>query len=99
MLPLNNVDSPKVLEWWHLQPIESDGVASDKRKSFLDKDDVIYSKDKVVKGDDIVTFEEALKIVATKVNTDYNFWLKKKDIDPLFPALIIKIGKVLEGVK
>lgn len=40
-----------------------------------------------------MTFEQALKIVADKVNTDYDFWLKKKGIDPSFPALIIKVAQ------
>ncbi|MHB8065864.1 MAG: peptidoglycan recognition protein family protein [Ruminiclostridium sp.] len=42
-------------------------------------------------------FEDSLKIVAEKANTDYKFWLKKKDIDPSFPALIIKIAKSYGG--
>ena len=44
-------------------------------------------------------FEQALRIVADAVCTDYDFWLKKKDIDPSFPALIIKIAKYIEGGK
>lgn len=43
-----------------------------------------------------MTYEEALKIVAEKVDTPYDFWLKKKNIDPSFPALIIKIAKALK---
>lgn len=42
-------------------------------------------------------FEDALKIVAEKVSTNYKFWLGKKDIDPNFPALIIKIAKSYGG--
>lgn len=42
-------------------------------------------------------FEEALKIVAEKVSTNYKFWLGKKDIDPSFPALIIKIANAIGG--
>ena len=40
-----------------------------------------------------MTYEEALKIVTDKAGTPYSFWLKKKGIDPAFPALIIKIAK------
>lgn len=47
--------------------------------------------------EDLMTYEEALKIVSDKVNTPYSFWLKKKDIDPSFPALIIKIAKSYGG--
>ena len=43
-------------------------------------------------------FEQALRIVADAVDTDYDFWLKKKDIDPSFPALIIKIAKYIKEV-
>ena len=41
---------------------------------------------------DELTFEEALKIVTTKAKTPYEFWLKKKNIDPSFSALIVKIA-------
>jgi len=41
-------------------------------------------------------FEDALKIVAAKANTDYEFWQKKRDIDPSFKALIIKIAKAFQ---
>lgn len=44
-----------------------------------------------------MTFEQAMKIVSERVNTPLSFWLRKKDIDPAFPALIIKIAKVMEG--
>lgn len=43
-----------------------------------------------------MSFEEAMKIVSEKVNTPYEFWLKKKNIDPSFPALIIKIAKAFK---
>jgi hypothetical protein len=41
-------------------------------------------------------FEAALWLVAQKANTDYSFWLKKRDIDPSFKALIIKIAKAFQ---
>ena len=44
-------------------------------------------------------FEEDLKIVVDEVDTSYEFWLKKKDIDPSFPALIIKFAKYIREVK
>lgn len=44
-----------------------------------------------------MTFEDALKIVADKSATSYDFWLKKKDIDPSFEALIIKLAKAIGG--
>ena len=45
ILPLNKADS-SVLEWWHLQPIETAGVASTARKAFLDADDILYEEGK-----------------------------------------------------
>ena len=44
-----------------------------------------------------LTFEQALEIVSKKVNTVYQYWLKRKDIDPAFSALIIKIAKAFGG--
>lgn len=44
MLPLNMIDSPKVQEWWHIQPIETNGIAPEKRITFLDPDDLIVGK-------------------------------------------------------
>ncbi len=46
ILPLNRVDSPSVQEWWHLQPIETNGVAASLRKTFLDPDDILYEEEK-----------------------------------------------------
>jgi hypothetical protein len=115
MLPLNKVDSPSVVEWWHLQPVESAGVSSDRRKFFLDKDDLIY--DRKIKAYPIdklttpiqpkstqpiqskttipqqLTFEEALHIVADKIDTNYEFWYKKKDIDKYFKSFVIKVAQ------
>ncbi|OPX43840.1 N-acetylmuramoyl-L-alanine amidase [Ruminiclostridium hungatei] len=42
-------------------------------------------------------FEEALKTVAEKAGTSYDFWLRKRGIDPSFEALIIKIAKSYGG--
>ena len=47
--------------------------------------------------EDLMTFEEALGIVAEKADTVYQYWLKRKDIDPAFSALIIKIAKSYGG--
>lgn len=44
-----------------------------------------------------MTFEQALEIVAEKAGTVYQYWLKRKDIDPAFSALIIKIAKSYGG--
>lgn len=44
-----------------------------------------------------MTFEQTMQIVAEKVNTPLSFWLKKKGIDPAFPALIIKIARSYGG--
>ncbi|WP_313559711.1 peptidoglycan recognition protein family protein [Ruminiclostridium cellobioparum] len=44
-----------------------------------------------------LTFEQALEIVSKKVDTVYQYWLKRKDIDPAFSALIIKIAKSFGG--
>ena len=48
MLPLNTVDSPSVLEWWHLQPVETNGIPAARRMSFLDPDDLIYGDDEMI---------------------------------------------------
>jgi hypothetical protein len=56
MLPLNTVDSPSVLEWWHLQPIETNGIPGAKRAAFLDKDDLIYGDDNMI---DLRLFQDA----------------------------------------
>jgi hypothetical protein len=45
MLPLNKIDSPGVVEWWHLQPIETDGIPGAQRTNFLDPDDEIWGDD------------------------------------------------------
>ena len=42
MVPLNKADSPSVVEWWHIQPVETNGIPGNKRKDFLDPDDEIY---------------------------------------------------------
>ena len=44
-----------------------------------------------------MTFEQALEIIAEKADTVYQYWLKRKDIDPAFSALIIKIAKSCGG--
>ncbi len=44
-----------------------------------------------------LSFEQALEIVAEKANTAYQYWLKRKDIDPAFSALIIKVASALGG--
>ena len=41
MVPLNKIDS-NVVEWWHIQPVETNGIPGNKRKDFLDPDDEIY---------------------------------------------------------
>ena len=47
--------------------------------------------------EDPLTFEEALKIVVEKIDSSYQYWLKRKDIDPAFKALIIKMAKSYGG--
>ncbi|MDF2985744.1 MAG: hypothetical protein K0R50_1254 [Eubacterium sp.] len=44
-----------------------------------------------------LTYEEALKIVVEKIDSNYKYWLKRKDIDPAFQGLIIKIAKSYGG--
>ena len=44
-----------------------------------------------------MTFEQALDIVSRKVNTVYPYWLKRKNIDSAFSALIIKVAKAFGG--
>lgn len=46
-----------------------------------------------------MTFEQALEIVVEKADTVYQYWLKRKDIDPAFSALIIKVAKAFGGGK
>ena len=48
--------------------------------------------------ENLMTYEEALKIVAGKAGTSYEFWLRKRGIDPSFEALIIKIVKSYGGI-
>lgn len=81
-------------ENWHVTLIELVGINDSKKIAIRDS---VLNKGAIPKME--MTFEQALKIVTTKANTSYDFWIKKRDIDPSFPALIIKIGKVLEGVK
>ncbi len=61
MLPLNKVDSPSVVEWWHIQPIETNGVSGSLRASFLDPDDEVYGKDDTM---DVKAFQKAFGLVA-----------------------------------
>lgn len=49
-IPMNKVDSPKMLELWHITPIECKGIAVALRKTFLQSDDLIYNP----KGGDIM---------------------------------------------
>ena len=42
ILPLNKIDSPNVLEWWHIQPIETAMVTKFERSTFLEGDDIIF---------------------------------------------------------
>lgn len=68
---------------WIMDNIETIGIAI--AKGILKYFDIEYKTE--------MTFEQALKIVTEKADTPYEFWLKKKEIDPSFPALIIKIAK------
>jgi hypothetical protein len=65
MLPLNSVDSPSVQEWWHLQPIETNGIPGVRRMSFLDKDDLIYGDDEM----DLMKFQTAAKAIGVYTST------------------------------
>lgn len=67
MVPLNRVDSPSVVEWWHLQPIETNGIAGSNRKSFLDADDEIYGVKEVQKQVTIKEFQTANGLTADGV--------------------------------
>ena len=60
ILPLNKVDYPKAPEWWHLQPIETAiGIDKDKRRSFLDADDLVYGKNTIT----VKQFQTAMKAI------------------------------------
>lgn len=59
ILPLNKVDSPSMVEWWHLQPIETAyGITKAQRATFLNKDDFIYGRDDDM---DVRQFQTAMK--------------------------------------
>ena len=45
-----------------------------------------------------MSFEEALKIVSDKSGVNYDYWKLRKDIEPNFKGLIIKIAKAFGGV-
>jgi hypothetical protein len=65
MLPLNAVDSPSVQEWWHLQPIETNGIPGARRMSFLGLDDLIYGDDEM----DLMKFQTAAKAIGVYAST------------------------------
>lgn len=74
-IPMNKVDSPNMLEFWHIAPIETKGIASAARKTFLDTDDIIYG------GEDMATILELqsqVKILTANVETQkgYNVTLR-----------------------
>ena len=56
MVPLNRIDSPNVVEWWHIQPIETNGIPGYKRKDFLDLDDEVYGGSEMGWDDKAVEF-------------------------------------------
>lgn len=39
-----------------------------------------------------ITFDEALKIVANKIDTSYNYWYSRKDCNKYFKSLVIKLS-------
>ena len=60
ILPLNKVDSPSLVEWWHLQPIETaTGITKEKRKNYLDPDDQVYGKNTIT----VKQFQTAMKAI------------------------------------
>ncbi|NLL67973.1 MAG: hypothetical protein GX236_09810 [Clostridiaceae bacterium] len=60
ILPLNNIDYPRYPEWWHLQPIETAiGIDKDKRRDFLDVDDLVYGMNSV----SVSQFQTAMKTI------------------------------------
>ncbi len=63
-------------------------------KTAAEKDFIPLIKSQIEK---LAAFEAALKIVAEKADTSYEFWLKKRGIDPSFEALIIKIADSYGG--
>jgi peptidoglycan hydrolase-like protein with peptidoglycan-binding domain len=54
------------LEWWHLQPIETNGIPAARRMSFLDKDDLIYGDDSMI---DLTRFQTAAKAIGAYSST------------------------------
>lgn len=47
--------------------------------------------------DKLAAFEKALKIVSQRANISYEYWFKRRGIDPYFEALIIKIANSYGG--
>lgn len=65
MVPLNKIDSLSVIEWWHLQPVETNGIPGIKRKDFLDPDDEIYGGNNMT----LKQFQTAAKTVGLYKST------------------------------
>jgi hypothetical protein len=98
-LPLNYVDSSRVYEWWHIQPIETLGYEGVRTK-FLDIDDKIYN----VNGEG--NFVEQWKLDVLKelkdadLVKDYEYWITKLDDKApvwLVMTLMNNLNKKLKG--
>jgi hypothetical protein len=44
-----------------------------------------------------VSFDEALDVISKKAGVNKNYWVKKKNIDPYFETLMIKIATAMKG--
>ena len=75
-IPMNLVDSPNMLEKWHIIPIECRGVSAELRKYFLDDDDMVYESEEYMAT--IADLEYQVKILTANVETQkgYNATLR-----------------------
>jgi hypothetical protein len=79
MLPLNSVDSPSIQEWWHLQPVETNGIAPAKRISFLDPDDLIVGD--TMDKNDIISFQKTYGLTQNGIPDDKTKAMASKVMD------------------
>ncbi|MCX7773211.1 MAG: M15 family metallopeptidase [Clostridia bacterium] len=92
-LPLNKVDS-KVLEWWHLQPIETIGYTGDRSK-FLAPDDAIYTRPHTIKkGDKDIWVTELCRLLGLKPQYDFTDSIQKAVLNVQTIAKLVPDGIV-----
>lgn len=71
-LPLNRIDSPSVLEWWHVQPIETLGYTG-VRSQFAAPDDAVYGKPATIrKGSTGIWVTELCRLLKASIVSTFN---------------------------